>query len=287
MRTSDFVPFRSVVGPTKAANDYPISAFYGGPNGALHAVFRTNDGIALVRVVEPTEPAPPPAYLGPGDDFAASADGRVGLVLRDAVRDEDARTVSAVVDVVDLATFARKSTVTLSGDVARGFVDLAPNADGSELYLLGDVTRFRSIDTATGAVVRDVPTGWTGDADTSLRNLCSGGRALAIAAIGNPCGGVWPEGAFWVEGGRKGPLLLDASAPLLAASTARVRYGLRMPGYAIYRSVAGGRPVRVGAFRGVKSRSGEIEDRSESLQVSPDGRFVILFESYSEPFCPC
>ena len=140
---------------------------------------------------------------------------------------------------------------------------------------------------ATGVVVREIPTGWEANPEVGLQNLCSGGRAMAVSALGDRCFTNVPDGGFWIQGGVKGPTLSLESTPGLAADTGALRFELGAPGTTLYRVAPGRRPVRVGSVRGLNALAKGFQTRTDWIEASPDGRMLFVFVTYEEPFCPC
>lgn len=288
-RTTDLRPIRSLTATWakgKAAD--VVGAFYGGRDGSLYAVVSGASGdeqaIAIVRAREPREPAPAPAVVVAGSSFVASGDGGVGFVLRAATYDDEYRPTAVTIDTLDLRTLARRSTVELGGELAAAFRDLEPSADGSELYLLGDVSRVRAVDSLTGRETRQIPTGWPSDPAMSLRNACAGGNALLVSAIGDSCDVSVPEGSRWVSDGALAPAP-DVTA---AVDAGGVRYGLDAAD-AVTRVLALGRDDRVvrrSTLRVPRLKPGQ-EMWGTSIAPSPDGSKLIVVLSFGEFVCPC
>lgn len=271
LRTSDFAPTRSITATGVGGKPAEIvAAFFGGPERALYAVVFDDEALessrlAVVRVGDEGAPAEPPALRCGGQEFVVSPDGRVGFA------------------VVDLGALAVHNTISLRGDLAASFNGIVPSADGSELYLLGDVTRVRVLDAATGREKREVRTGWEPNAELSLQNLCSGGRSLLIAALGNSCEITVPEGAWWVAGTRKvrGPELA------LSVDTGRARYAVDGDARHLLRFGAGGRVMTKAAIAQPDLAPVGHEAWPLAIVASPDGSRLVIFVSYGEVFCPC
>jgi DNA-binding beta-propeller fold protein YncE len=281
-RASDFAPTRAITATGVGGRPVEIPAvFYGGPDRALYAVVEDgfapdSSALAIVRVREAGAPAEPPVLVGPGGQFVASTDGRVGFVIRSD------GAGSTTIDVLDLGALAVRNTIALTGELARDPLGIAPSFDGSELSLLGDVTRVRVLDTATSNVVREIRTGWEPNGELSLENVCSGGRSLLIMAVGNPCEVTVPEGAWWISraGAARGPELA------CAVDTGKARFGVG-DGTRLLRLGADERVATKAAIAQPDLSPGEQTIWLSSMTASPDGSRLVLFVSYGEVFCPC
>jgi hypothetical protein len=242
-----------------------------------------NSDFAIVRVHEKNAAAEAPVFRGSGTDFALSPDGRLGFILRASERDQEGRIREAIIDVLDLGNFSLRNTLTLTGELAMAFLgDLTTSFDGSELYLLGDVSRLRVVSTATGKELRQVPTGLEPNHELFLQNLCYGGRSLLITPGGNACEVTIPEGAWWV----KGQTIVDEPKAALAFDTGKLRYGIG-DGMRLVLYAADGKLVRKAVIRQPNLQETKQVSSSLSLAASPDGKRLILFVSFSEEFCPC
>jgi hypothetical protein len=287
VRTSDFAATRSIVARGRANTVHAV--FYGGPDRALYAVVGAYDlhgsdvpQLAIVRVGEEGAPAEPPVLVTEGCEFVASADGRVGFVLHSLVPDEEAEIRKATIDVVDLATLEVRNTIALTGDAAKAYgADCVPSFDGSELYLLGDISRIGVVDTTTGKVVREIPTGWAPNEDGYLSNVCSGGRSLLVSALG--CTDKLPEGVKWIAAGAasRGP-----SRIACAVDAGGARYGVDEQGTRLF---------RLGAAKAARALAIDRPDVGRddqtlwpiSLTASPDGSRLVLFVSIPDDTCGC
>ena len=143
------------------------------------------------------------------------------------------------------------------------------------------------VSAATGGVVREVATGWAADPELSLESLSTGGRSLLVVATGNFCERTVPTGMWWLERGRKGPVLAEAEVPVCAVDVGAARYEVRADGWGLYRSSGARGPVRIGTIRGVEPIAPSQQVWPSALAASPDGRLLFFFVSYAEPFCPC
>jgi hypothetical protein len=286
--TRDFAPTRTIVATGSGGDPAQIvGVFFGGRDGRMYAAVRDESApessrLAIVRVRERGEPAEPPAWRGAGSDLTVSPDGRLGFVFSSAEYGPDGRPAAAAVDVVDLRALATRNTIALSGELAHAFVAPEPNADGSELYLFGDVSRLRVVDAATGREVRQVTTGFAPNSELVLENSCAGGRSLLLTALGNPCESTIPEGAWWISGAARAP----APALACAVDTGTARYGIG----------DGSRLLRLGTTTAIRDLAplpkaleppAGHEIWSWSMAASPDGRRLVLFVSFAEEFCPC
>jgi hypothetical protein len=279
LRTSDFAPTRAIR-PDARGGPQPdvLAVFYGGPDGAPYAVLGGSSDaaikrIAIVRVHEPNAPAEPPVLVAIGSAFQASADGRVGFLLDPEGLSPDAEHDGPTFRVIDLGRLETRSIIRLPAerlfDFARDFV---PSADGSELFLLGDIGHLRVLDVATGKIVREIPTGWaTSGDDAWLKELCSGGRSHLLTADG--FAGDLPEGAWWVDGGRlrRGPANVAAAADAGAA-----RYGVDRDARRLYSLGRDAKALLVRAIARPDAGAGQPRLLPSALVATPNGARLIL-----------
>jgi hypothetical protein len=286
-RTRDFAPTRAITATDSHGTPAEIGAvFYGGPARSLYAMIYDSwsepGGIAVVRVRDAGAPAEPPALRTSGIAIVVSPDGRLAFVLRSIEMDADSNLTAATIDVFDVRALAMRNTIALTGELAEDFMErIVPSFDGSELYLLGDVSRVRVLDSSTGSEVRQIATGWEQKRGLFLDNLCSGGHALLIVAGSDPCVMPAPEGAWWVSGSvaRRAPEVATA------VDTGTARYGV-VDGTRLYRFGAGRRLVREAAIAQPSLPDGQTI-WSLAMAASPNGSRLVLFASYGELVCPC
>ncbi len=287
-RTRDFAPTRTITanGGGKPAEVRAI--FYGGSAQALYAVVQDKAGVyssdfAIVRVQEKGAPAEPPVLRDSGIDFVTSPDRRLGFVLRSVDSDFGGHVREATIAVLDLRKLTLRNTITLTGELASAFLDqIIPSFDGSEIYLLGDVSHLHVLDTATGKEVRQVRTGWEPNRELFLRNLCSGGHSLLIEAAGDVCEVLAPEGALWITDN----LAVPAPIATFATDTGKSRYGVEN-GTLLYLFDRGGKVVRKTMIWQPNLYGTRQTINKMSLTASPNGSRLVLFVSYGEEFCPC
>lgn len=281
LRLPSLAPLRSIAATDGDGNPSEIrAAFYGGPDAALYVIVRDREnGCAVVRAREAGEPSTAPALDVPGTEVLVSGDRRVAFVF-DVERDDAWVPKKVVVSVVDLRTLTVRGAYPL-GDLAASFASHASSADGSELYLLGDVSRVRVLDASTGRERRQIATGLPPTAGAWLENRCGGGHAMLLVASSSPCDGVAVDGIWWLEGTR---LVGAASAPLVYDDGAR-RTLLERP------SADSELSVRIGGRRPILLPAPSLADGYEATPLavvaSPNGAWIVVTIGLGEQFCPC
>jgi hypothetical protein len=287
--TKSYAPTRTISATGAGGKAVEVRAvFFGGLEQSLYAVIQDDTGtytsdFAIVRVHEKLAPAEAPVFRGSGTDLVLSPDRRFCFILRSIDHDADLHTREAIIDVLDLRKFTLRNTIKLTGELASAFPgDLLTNFDGSELYLLGDVSRLRVLDALTGTELRQIRTGWEANRELSLQNLCAGGRSLLIEANGNFCEVTVPEGTWWMKDGAA----VRASETAYIFDTGKARYGVG-DGTLLYRFAADGKIIRKTKIRQPNLQGAGQSITSLSLAASPGGERLILFVSYGEEFCPC
>jgi hypothetical protein len=285
VRMSDLTPVRTVLLPPGNDEDPNVlcDLFYGTDDAIYAAIsYGTGEGnvrIAIVRVQDTAAPV----FEGPGMFFRVSPDGKTGFVTHEIAYSDDYVPQGVTLDVMNLADFSIRSTFTLTGDVAAAYGGYVTSSyDGSEMYLLSDTSRVVVLETATGKVVREIPTGFARVEDAVLMNVCTGGGSLLVWAEG--CVEDVPEGALWIDGSKK----FAAPATITCAADAgATRYGVDAEGARLLTFGAGAKAVRTTKIARPEMRRGNTMLFPEMLTASPDRSRLILTVSVPNEECPC
>jgi hypothetical protein len=284
-RMRDFAHTRSIQATNGAgAPARVVSVFYGGPAGAPYAV--VDDSVddlrrlAVVRIREPGEPQEPPVLVVNAQDVTISADGRRAFATS-VERDVEAVPTSVELTAIDLRALATCGRFTLSGELAAAFDGLEASGDGTELYLLGDVSRLRVIDATTGRELRNLPTGIPPTEGAFLVRLRDGGD-LWVAASSGPCDGVSVEG-YWRYDRRA---LVPVAPSDVAWDDGRRAFGIWNDGRGVVEYGRDGRKTVLAVVHSPRLRTGYVGTPT-GLLVSPDGSRILMLVAFGEEFCPC
>lgn len=206
VETENYALKRSLKTQFDNPSSYTASFFYGWTDDTLYAAFNppsyatqtTASILNIMRVNGESEPTPAPEISEWASSFAIAPDGRTGFILHPA----NAEKNEMLVDVLDLRGMRVNNTLTLSGEnLPAAASEFVTSIDGRELYVNLFPSRevISVIDTSTGQVLREIPTGTLKEHAQSLSQQELVGGSLLLRIWGDETNAPY---SVWLNAGK-------------------------------------------------------------------------------------